>query len=71
MVGATNQRTATAAVARARSITAGVCAVVGQYRHLRCASGVCLILKADKEGWKCPVRFVNPKLRRRGSWVIH
>lgn len=47
MVGATNQRTATTAVARAGSITvaAGVCAVVGQYRHLRCAPGVCLILE--------------------------
>lgn len=49
MVGATNQRTATAAVARTRSITvaAGVCAVVGQYCHLRCASGVCLILECE------------------------
>lgn len=45
MVGATNQRTATAAVARAGTITARVCAVVGQYRHLSCASGVCLILE--------------------------
>lgn len=48
MVGATNQRTATAAVAGAGGITvaAGVCAVVvGRYRHLRCAPGVCLILE--------------------------
>lgn len=47
MVGATNQRTAIAAVARAGGITvaAGVCAVVGRYRHLCCAPGVCLILE--------------------------
>lgn len=48
MVGATNQRTATAAGATAGGITvaAGVCAVaVARYRHLRCAPGVCLILE--------------------------
>lgn len=49
MVGATNQRTATAAVAGAGGMTvaAGVGAVVavGRYRHLRCAPGVCLILE--------------------------
>lgn len=46
MVGATNQRTATAAGATAGGITvaAGVCAVA-RYRHLRCAPGVCLILE--------------------------
>lgn len=51
MVGATNQRTATAAVAGAGGMTvaAGVSAVVvaGRYRHLRCAPGVCLILECE------------------------
>lgn len=48
MAGATNQGTATAAIAGAGGVTAGVCAAaaaVGRNCHLRCAPGICLILQ--------------------------